>query len=160
VKGQVERLSLPPLDRDDPPNVLGAFLDERVRGWGSVPARLSPVETCALWVLFALNAALGAWLLAVRAGTAACGGPVCSVITLGDHSTLPLILASVCVGGTVVATPLTRGLTRAGGARLGLVAVAGLAGVSAMAGVIAVIVAIAFGLALTFGLLFVVIDRL
>jgi hypothetical protein len=156
----VERLSLPPLDRRDSPNVLEAFLNDRVRGWGTVPARLSLGETCALWILFALNAALGAWLLAVRSGTAVCGGPVCTVITLGDHPTLPLVLAGVCVGGTVVATPLTRGLTRAGGARLGLVAVAGLAGVSAVAGVVAVIVAIALGLGLAFGLVFVVIDRL
>jgi hypothetical protein len=156
----VERLSLPPLDRRDSPNVLEAFLNDRVRGWGTVPARLSLGETCALWILFALNAALGAWLLAVRSGTAVCGGPVCTVITLGDHPTLSLVLAGVCVGGTVVATPLTRGLTRAGGARLGLVAVAGLAGVSAVAGVVAVIVAIALGLGLAFGLVFVVIDRL
>jgi hypothetical protein len=160
VKGQVERLALPPLDRDDPPNVLEAFLAERVRGWGTVAARLSPVETCALWIVFALNTALGAWLLAVRAGTAACGGGVCTVITLGDHPTLALVLAGICVGATVVATPLTRGLTRASGARLGLIAVAGLTGVAAVAGVVAVVVAVALGLALAFGLLFVVIDRL
>jgi hypothetical protein len=160
VKGQVERLALPPLDHDDPPNVLEAFLAERVRGWGAVPARLSLGETCALWILFALNTALGAWLLAVRAGTAACGGPACSVITLGDHPTLALVLAGICVGSTVVATPLTRGLTRASGAPLVLLAVAGLAGVVAVAGLVAVVVAIALGLALTFGLLFVVIDRL
>jgi hypothetical protein len=160
VKGQVERFALPALDHDDPPNVLEVFLDERVRGWGTVPARLSPVETGALWILFALNTALGVWLLAVRAGTAACGGPVCTVITLGDHPTLALVLAGTCVGATVVATPLTRGLTRAGGVPLALVAVAGLTGVAAVAGVVAVVVAVALGLALAFGLLFVVIDRL
>ncbi len=160
MKGQVERIALPPLDHDDPPDVLEAFLSKRVRGWGTAPARLSPVETCALWILFALNTAFGAWLLAVRAGTAECGGPVCTAITLGDHPALPLVLTGVCVGATVVATPLTRGLTRAGGARLGLVAVAGLAGVIAVAGVVAVVVAVALGLALTFVLLFVVIDRL
>jgi hypothetical protein len=160
VKGQVERLALPPLDRDDPPNVLETFLAERARGWGTVRARLSAVETCALWILFALNAALGAWLLAVRAGTAACGGPVCTVVTLGDHPTVALVFASICIGATVVATPMTRGLTRAGGAPLALVAVAGLTGVAAVAGVVAVVVAIALGLALASGLLFVVIDRL
>jgi hypothetical protein len=160
VKGQVERRALPALDRDDPSNVLDEFLSERVRGWGTVPARLSPVETGALWILFALNAAFGAWLLAVQASTAACGGPVCTVITLGDHATLALVLTGVCVGATVVATPLTRGLTRAGGTRLGVIAVAGFSGVVAVAGVVAVVVAVALGLALTFGLLLFVIDRL
>lgn len=160
MKAQVERFALPSLDHDDPPNVLEVFLDERVRGWGTVAARLSLVETGALWILFALNTALGAWLLAVRAGTAACGGPVCTVITLGDHPTLALVLAGTCVGVTVVATPLTRGLTRAGGARLGFIAAAGLSGVIAVAGVVAVVVAVALGLALAFGLLLFVIDRL
>src|SRR5689334_21523898 len=153
-------LARPPLDRDDPPNVLDGFLDERVRGWGTVSTRLSPVETGALWILFALNAAFGAWLLAVRAGTAKCGGPVCTVITLGDHPPLALVLAGICVGATVVAAPLTRGLTRAGGARLGLVGVAGLSGVIAVAGVVAVVAAVALGLALAFGLLLFVVDRL
>jgi len=64
------------------------------------------------------------------------------------------------VGATVVAAPLTRGLTRAGGARLGLVGVAGLSGVIAVAGVVAVVAAVALGLALAFGLLLFVVDRL
>jgi hypothetical protein len=160
VEGQVERFALPALDRDDPPDVLEGFLDERVRSWGTVPARLSIFETGALWILFALNAALGAWLLALQAGTAACGGPVCTVITLGDHPTIALVFAGICLGVTVVATPLTRGLTRAGGAQLGLIAVAGLSGVIAVAGVVAVVAAVALGIALTFGLLLFVIDRL
>ena len=156
----MERRALLALDRDDPPNVVEEFLSERVRGWGSVAARLSSIESGALWILFALNAAFGAWLLAVQAGTVACSGPVCTVITLGDHPTLALTFAAICVGATVVATPLTRGLTRAGGARLGLIAVAGLSGVIAVAGVVAVVAAVALGLALTFGLLLFVIDRL
>ena len=158
MEGQERCLAPLVLDRDDPPNVLEEFLDERVRGWGSVPARLSPIETGVLWILFALNAAFGAGLLAVPdIGSA---GLVGTIITLGGRPTLALVLASICVGAIVVATPLTRGLTRADGVRLALVAVAGLSGVVALAGVLAVVVAVALGLGLALGLLFVVVDRL
>jgi len=158
VEGQEGSLAPLALDRDDPPNVLEEFLQERVRGWGSVPARLSPVETAALWTLFALNAAFGACLLAVPdIGSANLLG---MIITLGGRPTLALVLAGSCVGATIVVTPLTRGLTRAGGARLALLAVAVLTGVAAVAGVVAVVVVVALGLAVALGLLFVVIDRL
>ena len=158
MEGQERSLAPLVLDRDDPPNVLEEFLEERVRGWGSVPARLSPIGTGALWVLFALNAAFGAWLLAVPDVESA--GLVGTVITLGGRPTLVLVLAGTCAGVIVVATPLTRGLTRAGGVQLALVAVAGLSGVLALAGVLAVVFAIALGLSLAFGLIFVVVDRL
>ncbi len=158
MSGQVLR----PLDRlpNDQQNVLAEFLDERVRPWGTAPVRLSVVESGALWTLFACNVALGAWLLAVQAGAAASSGLLSTVVTLGGHPTLTLILAGVCVAALIVAVPLTRGLTRSGGPPLILVAVGGLCGVTAVAGAAAVLVAVALCLVVTLGVLFVVVDRL
>ncbi len=83
-----------------------------------------------------------------------------TIVTLGGHPTLTLVLAGICVAALVAAMPLTRGLTRSGGPPLILVAIAVLAGVAAIAGVFAVLVAVALCLAVALGVLFVVIDRL
>jgi hypothetical protein len=142
---------------DEPPNILIDFLNEHARSWGTAPARLSALETGVLWLLFALNVALGARLVS---SPATVSGLVGTVVTLGGHPTLTVVLAGTCVGALLVAMPLTRGLTRSGGRPLVLIAFGGLCGVTALAGVIAVLAAVGLGVAIALSILFVVVDRL
>jgi hypothetical protein len=160
---RVPSLTLPPIDRlpgDSPePNLLAAYV-RRARGWGGVPVDLSPAVVAALWILFGLNLALGGWLLAVRAGVASAAGFIGSVVTLGDHPLLALVLAEICAGALVVSVPMTRGLVRANGPQLGLIALGVLAGAVALSGAIAVLVSGLLCVGLAFGLLAFLAERL
>ena len=156
-------LALPPLSTlpgHPEPDALADFVRRRARGWGSVPVPLSPAVTAALWVLAVLNLVFGAWLWAVRAGTAACSGTLCAVATLSDHAGLTLVLAGLCGAAVLVLAPVTRGLTRAGGGQIAVAVVAGLCGVAALAGVVALLLFAAACVAVTFGIFVVVVDRL
>lgn len=157
-------LALPPIDRlSSGPveqNVLAEFVRKRARPWGGVQVPLSAAVIGALWTVFALNLALGGWLLAVRAGAAPCSGLLCTAATLGDHPLLTLILAEVCAGALVVSVPMTRGLSRASGHQLGLIVVGAVSGVIALAGAVAVLVGAAMCLLVAFGVFVFVVDRL
>ena len=152
--------SLARAPRPAEPNVLATFVRERARGWGAVAAPLSDGVTAALCGMTALTLLLGGWLAAVRVGAVACSGLVCTVVTLGDHAQLTLVLALTCAGVLGVAMTVTDGLARANGPQLVLVVGAALCGVVALAGVIAVLLFTALCLAVACGLLVVVADRL
>jgi|SRR4051794_24049988 hypothetical protein len=159
------RLALPPIatlpssisgDWD----ALSAFLRHRPRGWGSVPAPLTPAVTVSLWILCGLNLAFGGWLAAVQFGAAACSGTLCAVATLGDHPQFVLILTGLCVLANLTLIPSTRWLSRASGPQIAVVVISLLCGVTALAGVVALMLICALCLAMAFGLFVAVVDRL
>jgi hypothetical protein len=155
---------LPPIDhlpgtppRATGPNALAAFT-ARTKPWGRVQVPLSVPVTCALWVILVATGALSAWLIAVLAGGAPCGGFVCSIATLGNPGVL-LVLAGSCVTTLLGAATVTRCLTRAGAPELAAVIVAAIAGTASLLGVVAVLVLAVGTIALAVGVLALVADR-
>jgi hypothetical protein len=114
----------------------------------------------ALRTEFALVIVLGGYLLAVRAGVAPSSGLVGTVITLGDRPLLTLVLAEVSAAAFVVSSPMTRGLSRAGGPQLALIVIGVATGVFALAGCVAVLLGAAVCLFVVFGIFVFVVDRL
>jgi hypothetical protein len=142
------------------PDVLSSFLEERARPWGGVPVSLSAAVTCVLWTLLALNIVFGGWLVAVRSGIALCSGFACTVLTLGDHLPLTLVLSGVCAVGLVGSLWMTHGFSRAAGPHLAVLVVAALSGVVALSGAVALLVGAALCLGVAFAVLLFVVDRL
>jgi hypothetical protein len=142
------------------PDALRPFVASGIRPWGGVRVALSPRVVVALWILFGINFALAGWLLAVRSGVAPCNGPLCGVATLGDHPVLTLTLSELSAAALVVAMPMTRGLTLAGGPQLALIAAGAALGATAAAGVVAILMGAVVCLLVVVGLLVFVADNL
>jgi hypothetical protein len=146
--------------RDVAPNPLADLLRNGVRPWGAVPVRLSRAVTAAFWGLAVLDITFVGWLLAVRAGAAACVGPACAVATLGDQPLSALILALSCAAALAVAALSTRGLRQADGWQMAVIVAAGLCGVIALTGVVALLIGAVLCLATALAIFVVVADRL
>jgi hypothetical protein len=116
--------------------------------------------TATFWALAVLNGMFAGWLAAVRAGAAACGGPACTVATLGDHPLAALILALCCFAMLTVSAPPTLALREADGRQLAVIVAAGVCGVVALVGVVALLVGAALCLVAALAILVVVADRL
>lgn len=147
-------------DNQPTPNMPAMFVRNRGRAWANVPVPLSAAVTTGLWMLFLLDLVFGAWLLAVRVGAASCSGPLCTVATLGDHPLLTLVLAEVCAAALVVSLPITKGLSRAGGPQLAVIALGALSGTAALAGVSALLLAAGLCLVVALAVLLLIVDRL
>jgi hypothetical protein len=146
-----------PSPRPAEPDALGAFT-ARTKRWGRVQVPLSPPVTCALWIILLATGALSAWLIAVLAGRAPCGGLVCSIATLGNPGLL-LVLAGSCVTTLLGTAAVTRCLTRAGAPELAAVIVAAIAGTVSLLGVVAVLILTAMVIALAVSVLALIADR-
>jgi hypothetical protein len=146
-----------PAARPSEPDALSAFA-ATTTPWGRVQVPLSVSVTCALWVVLVATGALSAWLIAVLAGSAPCGGLVCSIATLGNPGLL-LVLAGSCVTTLLGAATVTRCLTRAGAPELAAVIVAAIAGTVSLLGVVAVLALAAAAIALAVSVLAVIADR-
>ena len=101
--------------------------------------RLPVGATCALWAIATASGGIGAWQVAVLNRHATCGGPLCTIATLGGHPQLLVTLTAFCVATLLGLAPATAGLTEMDRLLLGPITVAAVAGVLSLLGVVAVV---------------------
>lgn len=150
---------LPPIDRLSRTEVRSDPLVElvrRSRAWGHVPVPLSRTVVTGLWTMLLLNVGFGIWMLNAPGP---CAGIVCTTVTLGGHRSLVLVLGAICVSALVVVAPFTRGLSRASGPQLALLAVATPAGAVAISGAVVVAVVAVVAAVAALGLFVTFVDR-
>jgi hypothetical protein len=140
------------------PDALATFAAS-TRRWEGTQVALPPAASFGFWVIGAASLLLGGWTAAVLLGTVSCANIVCSVVLLGDHPRLVLVLAGGCVLALAAAAVPTGGLTRADGYQLALLALSAVAGVSALLGVVLAVVGTAVAILAAGGLIFAFIDR-
>jgi hypothetical protein len=167
------RIALPPITYLPPPgaqprspgiraepNVVRVLAATGVRSWASEPVALSPETTTVAWVVLAVNLALVGWLIAVRSGALACSGLPCTVATLGGHAAWQLALAACCVAALAGCVPITRGLSRANAAQLGLITAGVLGGVVAVVGFVVLAIAVVSAVVAAGFVFVLLVDRL
>jgi hypothetical protein len=101
-----------------------------------------------LWALIPVEFLWAIWLATILTGARPCGGPFCSVATLGHHPAL--LLACVVISVTTLAAllPFTRGLSRCNERELIGIAAASAAGGIALLGIAALLTGVAIVVAL------------
>ncbi|MGD9956467.1 MAG: hypothetical protein AB7V23_10400 [Candidatus Nanopelagicales bacterium] len=131
---------LPPIDHLPPypaDGVLGEFVRRGTRSWAGEPVPLPGGATALLWFLLLANVALTSWYFAWGA---TCASAPCWLVLLGGRPDLLLGLSLGTVLVLLGLVPLTRGLTRAGGVSMALLAVGAITGLVALLGVVALLV--------------------
>lgn len=137
---------------------LPEFVRNGIRPWGGVPVTLPSEVTASLWAVLAANLGFGGWASAVVFEAVSCVG-VCRIATWGANAHVLLVLSVLCVVGLAGAAIATRGLTEAGGVRLGVLVLSGLSGAIAVSGAVALVLLALTCAAVALGALLAVVDR-
>lgn len=141
------------------PDELATFVNS-ARPWEHEPIPLPRRVTAALWCIAGVNVLVGCWATAVLSEFWPCSGLACSLTTLGNRPGLLLTLTSICFLTTAGTAPLTRGLTRANGWQLGVLAPTAIVGIGCLLGPLLILMVVVIAVAVACLSLLFLVERL